>query len=83
MKVVRVDNSMNKYNLRIPNRWAVEKFFEEIEAHCVKRAKELNDNIGAGNNSNQIYSTYKSSGINGIDSLIFVNLSEANKDSSN
>jgi len=83
VKTVRVDNSMNKYNLRIPNIRAVEKLFEEIEAHCVKRAKELNDNIGACNNSNQIYSTYKSSGINGIDSLIFVNLSEANKDSSN
>ena len=82
MKTVRVDNSMNKYNLRIPNRRVVEKLFEEIEAHCVKRAKKLDDNKGTGNNSNPIYSTYKSYGINGIDSLILDNLSESNKDSS-
>jgi len=74
---------MNKYNLRIPNRRAVEKLFEEIEAHCVKRAKKLDDDIGTGNSSNQIYSTYKSYGINGIDWLILDNFSEVSKDSSN
>jgi len=55
---MRVDNRMNKYNPRNPNRRAVEKRVAEIEAYYTKRAKKVDTTFAAGNNYNPFLSAY-------------------------
>jgi len=73
LKTMRVDSRMNKYNPRNPNRRALEKRVEEIEAHYTKRSKKLDATFAAGNKTNPIY------GMNGIDSLVLCHFGEVNK----
>jgi len=55
---MRVDSRMNKYNFRNPNRRAVEKRVAEIEAHYMKRAKNLDTTFTAGNYSNPFLNAF-------------------------
>jgi len=64
VKTMHVDSHMNRYNPCNPNGRAVEKRIAEIEAHYMKRAKNLDATFAAGNNSNPFLSAYKSYGIN-------------------
>ena len=74
VKKMRVDSRMNKYIPRNSKGRAMKKRVAEIEAYCMKRAKDLDATFTTGYNSNP-YSTHR---MNEINLLVVGNFHEVN-----